>query len=52
MGDYDVFIILNADTEESIMGLFLKAGSKEFIKTTTFLAFNRDEMEGALKHVG
>ena len=44
MGDHDVFCIAEAENDHAITTLLLKAGSKGFIKTSTYRAINKDEM--------
>ena len=44
-GDYDVFSIAEADNDEAICTLLLKAGSRGFVKTSSHRAFTKAEME-------
>jgi len=45
LGDYDVFSIAEADNDEAICTLLLKAGSRGFVKTSSHRAFTKAEME-------
>lgn len=45
LGDYDVFSIAEADNDEAICTLLLKAGSRGFVKTSSHRAFTKVEME-------
>lgn len=51
-GDYDVFSIAEAEKEENIVTLLLKAGSRGYVKSNSYRAFAKDEMTAMVKNLG
>ena len=51
-GDYDVFAIAEAGDEKKIATLLFKAGSRGFVKTTSYQAFTKDEVTEMVKNLG
>lgn len=51
-GDYDVFCIAEAEDEKQIATLLLKAGSRGYVKTNSYRAFNKDEVTEMVKNLG
>ena len=43
LGEYDVVIIIEAPTDETVMSLMLKVGSLGNVRTKTLKAFTADE---------
>ena len=52
VGPYDIVTILEAPDEESATAFLLEAGSYGNIRTTTLLAFDREEMRGIIERLG
>jgi uncharacterized protein with GYD domain len=52
VGPYDIITILEAPDEESATALLLEIGSMGNIRSTTLLAFDRDEMRGIIERLG
>ncbi|MCH8857951.1 MAG: GYD domain-containing protein [Proteobacteria bacterium] len=50
-GDYDVFSIAEAEDEKQIATLLLKAGSRGYVKTNSYRAFNKDEVTEMVKNL-
>jgi len=48
MGDYDVINIVEAADEESLAALLLKVGAWGNVKTTTYRAFSKSDMEAVI----
>ncbi len=51
-GDYDVFCIAEAEDEKKIATMLLKAGSRGYVKTNSYRAFNKDEVTEMVKNLG
>ncbi len=51
-GDYDVFCIAEAEDEKQIATMLLKAGSRGYVKTNSYRAFNKDEVTEMVKNLG
>jgi len=50
-GDYDVFCIAEAEDEKQIATMLLKAGSRGYVKTNSYRAFNKDEVTEMVKNL-
>ncbi|PIQ95876.1 MAG: GYD family protein [Nitrospinae bacterium CG11_big_fil_rev_8_21_14_0_20_56_8] len=48
MGEYDVINIVEAKDDASLAALLLRVGAWGNVKTTTYRAFSREEMNGIL----
>jgi len=48
IGDYDVVIIVDAPDDQAIAALLVKAGAWGNVRTTTFRAFGKKEMDAII----
>lgn len=48
MGEYDVINIVEAKDEESLAALLLKVGAWGNVKTTTYRAFSKNDMDAVI----